>query len=121
MNDIQPTMDDSQVMDFVSRGSVVLEGVVSDEFIRQCEALPGGSINEFACTPGFRNEVLLHPEVAGVARSLLGRNLFMPITAHHHLFEEAHTGQTWHSDGLSEHGYGRQSSAMLLLSTGRYT
>ena len=106
MNDIQPTMDDSQVMDFVSRGSVVLEGVVSDEFNHQCETLPGGSINQFACTPGFRNEVLLHPEVAGVARSLLGRNLFIPITAHHHLFKEAHTGQTWHSDGLSEHGYG---------------
>ena len=26
MNDIQPTMDDSQVMDFISRGSVILEG-----------------------------------------------------------------------------------------------
>ena len=26
MNDIQPTMDDSQVMDFISRGAVVLEG-----------------------------------------------------------------------------------------------
>ena len=106
MNDIQPTMDDSQVMDFVSRGSVVLEGVVSDEFNRQCETLPGGSINQFACSPRFRNEVLLHPEVAGVPRSLLGRNFFIPTTAHHHLFEEAHTGQTWHSDGLSEYGYG---------------
>ena len=56
MNDIQPTMDDSQVMDFVSRGAVVLEGVVSDEFNRQCETLPGGSINEYACSPGFRKK-----------------------------------------------------------------
>ena len=106
MIDIQPTMNDSQVMDFISRGSVVLEGVVSDEFNRQCETLPGRSINEFACTPGFRNEVLLHPEIAGVARSLLGQNFCIPITAHHHLYEEAHPGQTWHSDGLSEYGHG---------------
>ena len=42
MIDIQPTMNDSQVMDFVSRGSVVLEGVVSDDFNRQCETLPAG-------------------------------------------------------------------------------
>ena len=113
MIDIQPTMDDNQVMDFVSRGSVVLEGVVSDEFNRRCETLPGGSINEFACSPGFRNEVLLHPEVAGVARSLLGQNFFMPITAHHHLLKR-HTPARHGTPMSLRIWLRRQSFAMLL-------
>ena len=120
MIDIQPTMNDSQVMDFISRGTVVVEGVVSDEFNRQCETLPGRSINEFACTPGFRNEVLLHPEIAGVARSLLGRNFLIPITAHHHLYEEAHPRPDMALRWALRIRLRRQSSAMLLLSTGRY-
>jgi hypothetical protein len=106
MIDVQPTMNDNQVMDFVLTGYVVVEGVVSSEFNRQCQTIPGGSINEFARSPEFLEEVLLHPEVAGVARSLLGPNFLVPTTAHHHLFEAPHTGQTWHSDGLSEYGYG---------------
>ena len=69
MIDIQPTMDDSRVMDFVSGGSVVLEGVVSDEFNRQCETLPGGRIAEFACTPGFRKKYFCTPQsLASLAR-----------------------------------------------------
>ena len=55
MIDIQPTMDDSQVMDFVSGGSVVLEGVVSDEFNRQCETLPGGQ----------NRRIRLHTRISG--------------------------------------------------------
>ena len=106
MTHIKPTLDDDGVMDFVSNGFVLLEGVVSEEFNRSCSTLPGGRLTEFVQSDGFRREVLLHPEVAGVARSLLGENFHVPIMAHHHLYEEAHVGQTWHSDGLSEKGYG---------------
>ena len=106
MTDIKPTLDDDAVMDFVSNGYVFLEGIVSEEFNRSCSTLPGGSLIEFARSDRFRREVLLHPQVAGVARSLLGEDFLVPITAHHHLYEEAHVGQTWHSDGLSEEGYG---------------
>ena len=106
MIDVQPTMNDSKVMDFVWKGYVVLEGIVSDEFNRRCDALPGGHINEFVSNPDFLEEVRMHPEAGGVARSLLGQNFLVSITGHHHLFEEPHHGQTWHSDGLSESGYG---------------
>ncbi len=106
MIDVQPTMDDKRVMDFVSNGYVVLEGIVSDAFNRKCEMLPGGQIDEFIHTPEFLKEVLMQPEAAGVTRSLLGKNFFVPITAHHHLFEAPHSGQSWHSDGISEYGYG---------------
>ena len=103
---VEPTLDDRGVMDFVCRGYVLLEGVVSEEFNRVCSGLPGGHQRDFIRTPEFRREVLLHQPVAGVARSLLGADFLVSATAHHHLFEAPHVGQTWHSDGLSERGYG---------------
>ena len=106
MIDIQPTMNDKQVMDFVFTGYVMLESVVSEAFNHQCETVPAGGMSDFVCTDEFRRNVLLHPEVAGVVRSLLGSNFLVPITAHHHLYEAPHQGQTWHSDGLAETGYG---------------
>ena len=106
MNDIQPTMTDEDVMDFISKGYVVLEGIISEEFNRQYLNLPGGGVSEFIQTPEFRNAVLLNPEAAGAVRSLLGANFFVPITGHHHLYEASHHGQSWHSDGLSEYGHG---------------
>ena len=76
MIDIQPTMDDSQVMDFVSRGSVVLEGVVSDEFSRQCETLPGGRIAEFACHTRISRRSAFAPR-SRWRRSLAARTKFL--------------------------------------------
>ena len=76
MNDIQPTMDDSQVMDFISRGTVILEGVVSDEFNRQCETLPGRSINEFARTTRISERSPIAPG-SRWCRSLAARTGFL--------------------------------------------
>ncbi|HHZ93117.1 TPA: hypothetical protein EYN98_33980 [Candidatus Poribacteria bacterium] len=104
--DIQPTMNDDTVMDFIASGYVVLEEVISKSLNQECKDLSGGGVNEFVQGDDFRQHVLLHPQVAGIARSLLGKNFLVPISAHHHLFERTHTGQTWHSDGLSEYGYG---------------
>jgi hypothetical protein len=106
MINIQPTMTDDQVMDFIFRGYVILEGVIPDAFNRHCETFQGGRITEFVNTPEFRREVFLRPEVAGVPRTLLGPNFFAPISAHHHLYEAPHQGQTWHSDGISESDFG---------------
>jgi hypothetical protein len=103
--DIAPTMTDRDVADFIARGYVVLEGVVSDAMNRRCDALPGGAVNEFVKSPAFRDEVALNPAVAGIARSLLGKNFAVPTSGHHHLFEEPHVGQCWHSDGLSDPHY----------------
>ena len=106
MSLIDPTLDDAGVMDFVSRGYVQLDGAVADEFNQGCAALPGGGLRDFSCTPRFRRELLLHPQVTGVARSVLGEDFLVADSAHHHLFEEPHVGQTWHSDGISERGHG---------------
>ena len=106
MIDIVPTLDDDDVMDFVFTGYVLLEGVVADDFNRQCEEISRGRMHEFSHSSEFRRHVLLHPRVAGVVRSLLGPDFYVPTRAHNHLFEAPHHGQTWHSDGLTEVGWG---------------
>ncbi len=106
MTDIKPTMTDEQVMRFIGDGYIVLEGIIPDEINRQCEFLSGGRLTDFARTDTFQNTVFLHPEVAGVIRSLLGPDFLVPVNAHHHLYEQPHRGQTWHTDGLTEQGYG---------------
>ena len=104
--EIQPTLNDEQVMQFISVGNIVLEGIISDEFNQKCQDLPGGRLTDFVQTDEFCHNIFLHPAVAGVARSLLGEDFLVPTNAHHHLYEKTHTGQTWHSDGLPEEGYG---------------
>jgi hypothetical protein len=102
---IAPTLHDDGVMDFVASGYVILEGIIDEAFNRRCNELDGGNVDAFIGGPEFTNTVLLHPQVAGVARSLLGDDFLVPAGGHHHLFEKPHLGQTWHSDGLSGSGY----------------
>jgi len=106
MNDIEPTMTDSDVMAFVASGFVILENVISDDIRRLYEDLPDRNLTSLVQTPEFVQGVFLNPKVAGAARSLLGVNFLVPTKAHHHLYCDPHPGQTWHSDGLSETGVG---------------
>ena len=105
MADVQPTMNDDAVMDFVANGYVVLDAVVDDATSRECSTAKAGPAKELVSSPAFIREVLLHTEVAGVVRSLLGKNFLMPTGGHHHLFEIPFVGQHWHSDGVSGSGY----------------
>ena len=105
MNPIEPTLDDDGIMDFVASGFVVLESVVMETYNRCCDGLAAGNCDDLVGSDNFTREVLLHPEVAGVARSLLGVDFRVPRGGHHHFFQEPHLGQTWHSDGLSGRGY----------------
>ena len=106
MINIDPTLNDHDVMQFIHNGYITLESIVDADFNQECESVQSGHLNDFVLTDEFRRNVLLHPEVAGVVRSLLGANFLVPTSAHHHLFEAAHRGQTWHSDGITEYGYG---------------
>ncbi len=103
---VEPTLNDSQIMRFIHNGYITLEGIINPDFNRECESVSTGHLSDFVRTGECRRNLLLHREVAGVARSLLGENFIVPTSAHHHLFEAAHPGQTWHSDGLTERGYG---------------
>ena len=105
MADIKPTMTDDDVMDFVAKGYVVLDAVVDPDFNHRCFEARTGPAKELVGSPDFLREVLLHPVVAGVIRSLLGLNFLTPTGGHHHLIEQPFVGQDWHSDGISGHGY----------------
>jgi hypothetical protein len=103
--EIQPTLNDDAVMDFVAKGYVVLESVVDNDFNRRCSDLKRGAAQDLIRSDDFIREVILHPEVAGVVRSLLGKDFLIPTGGFHHLFEEPYVGQEWHSDGISGRGY----------------
>ncbi len=105
MATVEPTLDDAQVMQFVATGCVLLEGVIEDSFNQVCNDVPAGNIDSFIGDEPFTRQVLLNPQVAGVARSLLGEDFLVPAGGHHHLYEAPHLGQTWHSDGLSGLGH----------------
>ena len=105
MAQIEPTLDDNGVMDFAASGLVILEGVIDPDFNRRADSLDRGNCDAFIASDDFTRQVLLHPEVAGVVRSLLGEDFLVPRGGHHHYFQEPHLGQTWHSDGLSGNGY----------------
>ena len=105
MCEVRPTLGDDAVMEFVATGFVLLEGIIDDDFNRRCQDLPRGNCDAFIASPAFTERVLLHPEVAGIARTLLGEDFQVPRGGHHHLFAEPFAGQTWHSDGLSGNGY----------------
>jgi hypothetical protein len=105
MAQIEPTLDDNGVMDFAASGLVILEGVIDLDFNRRADSLDRGNCDAFIASDDFTRQVLLHPQVAGVVRSLLGEDFLVPRGGHHHYFQEPHLGQTWHSDGLSGNGY----------------
>ncbi len=105
MANVKPTMDEEAVMDFVANGYVVLDSIIGDTFNSKCLEAKQGPAKELVGSPEFTREVLLHPEVGGVVRSLLGMNFLVPTGGHHHLNEEPTTGQDWHSDGISGSGF----------------
>ena len=47
MMDIEPTLDDDGVTDFIASGYVVLEGLIEDDFNRRCLDQPGGNADGF--------------------------------------------------------------------------
>ena len=43
MLDIQPTLNDKQVFDFIHNGYIILESVVAEDFNAECLILPPGT------------------------------------------------------------------------------
>jgi hypothetical protein len=103
------TLTDSQVLDFCRTGMLLLPGVVPTEINQlACEYLQGtlpsrpvtiptgmahddlermrgtGEPSGILLEQWFIKGVLLQPQVAGVLRSLLGRDVGLPVVASHH-------------------------------------
>ena len=127
--DGEPTLTDSQVLDFCREGYLLLKGVVPDEINRRaCDYLEGKIPANPSYIPDgmteadlkrirashepstifledwFVEHVLLNPQVVGVMRALLGRNFGLPILASHHNVECPMPAQGWHHD--ADHVFG---------------
>jgi len=121
--DCEPTLTDSQVLEFCREGYLFLEGVVPDEINqRTCEYLEGRIPADPDWMPDdmpradlermrqthepsticleswFVEHVLLNAELAGAIRSLLGKNVGLPVLISNHSVECPRPSQGWHQD-----------------------
>ena len=127
--DCEPTLTDSEVLEFCREGHLLLRGVVPDEINQRTCAWIDGDIPanpsyipdglteadldriRFTHEPTsifledwFVEHVLLNPQLAGAMRSLLGPNIGLPVLASHHRAECPMEAQRWHQD--ADHIYG---------------
>ena len=118
--DCEPTLTDTQVLEFCREGYLLLRGVVPEEINRRtCDYLEGKLPSNPSFIPAgmavadlerirgthepsgifledwFLEHVLLHPQLTGAMRSLLGRNVGLPVLASHHAIECPQPAQAW--------------------------
>ncbi len=103
----EPTLTDSQVLEFCKAGILRLERVVPDEINRRVyEYLDEHPIREpselLTDEPWFVENVILNPEAAGAIRSLLGKDFGLPILMSNHRHTEPSPSMKWHTDGYHE-------------------
>ncbi|MCE7980275.1 MAG: hypothetical protein DYG89_03720 [Caldilinea sp. CFX5] len=127
--DCEPTLTDSQVLEFCRQGYILLRGVVPPAINqRTCDYLEGKIPANPSYIPAgmtkaelerirashepstifledwFLEHVLLNSQLAGIMRSLLGRNVGLPILASHHRVVCPSPPQRWHHD--ADHVFG---------------
>lgn len=107
LHDCEPTLTDSQVLEFCKRGFLMLEAVVGDDVNRRTvEYLETGDRepSDILRQDWFLNGVILQREAAGAVRSLLGRDFGLPVLMSNHRVSCPSPRQFWHRDGNSPHG-----------------
>ena len=101
---VKPTMTDQMVLDFCKTGIFTLEGIIPDvtnRWVTEYLDQEGATPNALVRNPRYIEEVLLHPEVAGAARSLLGENFQLPDWMANHRLAGPMPAKQWHVDGGS--------------------
>ena len=121
--DCTPTLTDTQILNFCKQGYLIIPGVVPDEINqRTCDYLEGKIPANPSFIPAgmsqkdldrirvshepstifledwFIEHVLLDESLTGIMRSLLGRNVGLPILASHHKVQCPAEAQQWHHD-----------------------
>lgn len=107
----QPTLTDSQVLEFCRTGIHTLESVIEDstngwvfDYIEKRgyprDAL-SANVNALLGERRFIEEVLLHPQVSGAVRSLLGSQYQLPDWIADHRLEGPMESRPWHVDSGS--------------------
>ena len=107
----QPTLTDSQVLEFCKTGLHTLEGIIPDatngwvfDYIEEncCTSNPLlTDVNALLKEQRFIEEVLLHPQVSGAVRSLLGAQYQLPDWVANHRLEGPRDARPWHIDAGS--------------------
>jgi hypothetical protein len=109
--DCEPTLTDTQVIEFLRKGYLMLEGVVPGEvnrltmdYLVDHRAL---SPTEIAFKDWFLDNVICNPQATGAVRSLLGREFHLPVLVSNHRREwdtwHLTRKQEWHIDGNYRH------------------
>ena len=104
--DCEPTLNDTQVIEFCKNGFLMLDGVVPAEInqksLAYLEAHPTSEPTDILHEEWFLQNVILRPQVAGAVRSLLGRNFGLPKLMSNHRVQCPSPAQQWHRDGGSQ-------------------
>ena len=131
--DCKPTLTDSQVLQYCHDGFLQLKGVVPDEINQRTFDYLNGDIpiNPVYIPDGMTHEelerirdthepstllledwyiehVLLNRELAGALRSLLGKNVGLPVLISNHRVECPMEAQPWHHD--ADHVFGPETN-----------
>ena len=103
----EPTLTDTQVLEFCKRGFLMLEEVIPEDINRRTfdfmAANPLIMPSEILREDWFVQNVILNPKVTGAVRSLLGQNFSLPNLMANHRVTGALPAQVWHRDGGSIH------------------
>ena len=113
-HDCNPTLNDSEVLEFCKRGFLILENVVPDtinqktidylEARASSNAKQPGEPTELLGEDWFVDNVILSSQGAGVIRTLLGLNFGLPILISHHRMESPRPSQEWRINSNAKHG-----------------
>ena len=118
--DCKSTLTDRQVAQFCTRGYLILEAVIDDETNRRTVEYLNHEENleplPLLEEDWFMEGVLLNPQAAGAARSLLGAHFVLPHTlANHRGMCPDPAPVAWHCDGYSWHTIELQHLMMFYL------
>ncbi|MXY99830.1 phytanoyl-CoA dioxygenase family protein [Candidatus Poribacteria bacterium] len=127
--DCEPTLTDTQVLQFCRDGYLQLQGVVPDEINQRTFDYLNGDVPINPCfipngmthtdlermrdthepssillEDWYIEHVLLNRELAGALRSLLGKNVGLPVLVSNHRVECPMPAQGWHHD--ADHVFG---------------
>ena len=102
--DFQPTMTDTQVLEFCKNGYCMFEGVVPDEIndrtMEYCDQYTSTEPSGILKQNWFVENVIANPIVAGAVRSLLGVDFHLPILmSNHRVTCPIQSIGGWHVDG----------------------
>jgi len=101
---VRPTLTDEEILEFCKTGMYTLEGVIPDStnrWVFEYLDREGADPVQLVRDDRFIEEVLLHPAVTGVVRSLLGERFQLPEVMGNHRLAGPVEARSWHIDGGS--------------------